>query len=460
MSHRILLVEDADTLREVVATLLQTQGYHVDAFASAEAALPALQSHSYACILADFKLPQKNGIELLKEVRAVSPSVPFLLMTAFGSVEIAVQAMKHGANDFITKPFEPEHLSRIIKEVIEHKRIVDRSAGLMTRRERQFLSQDEKVHAIISQARKVARVDSSVLILGESGTGKELLARFIHEQSARREKPFVAVNCAAIPPELLESELFGHAAGAFTGATQNRVGLFQIASEGTIFLDEIGDMPAQLQVKLLRALQEQEIRPLGSPELIRVTPRVVCATNIDIETALSSGSLRDDFYYRIAVVTFTIPPLRQRQADIAMLAESYIDYFCAKQGRERLPLDPTASDLLLAYHWPGNARELENVIERAVILADTVIHPRHLGIELKVDFSALSDAAISLSEISHRAAQAAETEVILKVLEQTRGNKSKAARILGVSYKTLLNKIKEYGLSTPDSSAEAGEELS
>ena len=459
MSNRILLVEDADTLREVVATLLQSQGYLVDAFASAEAALPALRSHQYACVLADFKLPQKNGIELLKEVREIAPSVPFLIMTAYGSVEIAVQAMKYGANDFITKPFEPEYLTRIIREVIEHKRIIDRSAGLATRRERQFLSKDEAVREITRKASKVARVDSSVLILGESGTGKELLARLIHEHSPRRERPFVAVNCAAIPAELLESELFGHEAGAFTGATQNRVGLFELASEGTIFLDEIGDMPPQLQVKLLRALQEHEIRPLGSSDSVKVNPRVVCATNIDIEAALNSGSLRDDFYYRIAVVTFTIPPLRERKADIEMLAQNYIEFFCAKLGRERLVLDPTAADLLLAYHWPGNARELENVIERAVILADSVIRPQHLGIELKVDFSALNDAAISLSEISQRAAQAAETEVILKVLEQTRGNKSNAARVLGVSYKTLLNKIKEYGLGGAESDPHEAEEL-
>lgn len=459
MSNRVLLVEDADTLREVVATLLQTQGYQVDAFASAEAALPALQVHSYACILADFKLPQKNGIELLKEVRSTSATVPFVIMTAFGSVEIAVEAMKHGANDFITKPFEPEYLTRIIREVIEHKRIIDRSTGLATRRERRFLSKDDAMRDIIAKASKVARVDSSVLLLGESGTGKELLARFIHEQSPRREKPFIAVNCAAIPAELLESELFGHEAGAFTGATQSRVGLFELASEGTIFLDEIGDMPPQLQVKLLRALQEREIRPLGSTDSIKVNPRVVCATNVDIDAALSTGALREDFYYRIAVVAFTIPPLRERKADIEMLARNSIDFFCAKLGRDTLPLDPTAADLLAAYHWPGNARELENVIERAVILADSAIRPQHLGIELKVDFSALNDAAISLSEISQRAAQAAETEVIIKVLQQTHGNKSKAARVLGVSYKTLLNKIKEYRLGGSAEHSEEAEEL-
>lgn len=459
MSNRILLVEDADTLREVVSTLLREQGFTVDAFPDAESAIKVLSEHAYSCILADFKLPNKNGIELLKEVRAIAPSVPFVLMTAYGSIEIAVEAMKHGANDFITKPFEPDQMTRILKEVISHRRILDRNTGLATKRERHFVSQEPAVLQVLAQARKVARVDSSVLILGESGTGKELLARFIHEQSPRRDKPFVAVNCAAIPAELLESDLFGHEAGSFTGATQTRIGLFELASEGTIFLDEIGDMPPQLQVKLLRALQEREIRRIGAFRSIQVQPRIICATNIDIATALESGQLRDDFYYRVAVVSLSIPPLRERKGDIALLSRAYVEYFCAKIGRENLQIDPAANDLLLAYHWPGNARELENVIERAVIMADSAVRPQHLGIELKVDFSALTEAAISLSSISQRAAQAAETEVILKVLEHTKWNKSKAAKALGVSYKTLLNKIKEYGLHGPSENTEDVEQL-
>ena len=458
MSDRILLVEDADTLREVISMLLEEQGYCVDAFGSVESALPALHTNTYACILADFKLPGKNGIDLLKEAREVSSTVPFIIMTAFGSIEIAVEAMKYGANDFVCKPFEPEVLIRIVREVIQHKRILDRTTGMESKRERRFISKDPAVQSLLAQARKVARVDSSVLILGESGTGKELLARFIHEQSPRSGQPFVAVNCAAIPSELLESDLFGHEAGAFTGATQTRIGLFEVAAAGTIFLDEIGDMPPQLQVKLLRALQEKEIKRIGTNECIKVNPRIICATNVNVEDALQTGKMRDDFYYRVAVVTLSLPPLRARANDIEMLTDYFVEYFCAKLGREKLPIDSAARELLGKYHWPGNARELENVIERAVITADATIRPEHLGIELKVDFSALNEAAVSLAEISQRAASAAEIEVISKILKQTNGNKSQAARILGVSYKTLLNKIKEYGLGT--TAAEEPEEES
>lgn len=443
---KILLVEDADSLREVLTSVLEQEGYTVDAFATAEEAAKASTRSTYVCVLSDFRLPGMHGIDLLKNVRENSKTVPFLLMTAYGSIDIAVEAMKHGANDFVTKPLEPKHLCSVIDDIIEHRRIINRNTGRGTRRERSFLSLDPATNKLLGQARKVATVDSSVLLLGESGTGKELMARYIHEHSPRRDEPFVAINCGAMPPDLLESEFFGHESGAFTGATQRRIGTFEYAANGTIFLDEVGDMPARLQVKLLRALQEREITRVGSNKTIKVNPRVIAATNRDVEADLDNKSMREDFYYRLAVITFTIPPLRERASDIGLLADYYIEYFCAKNGKKLLALDDGARNLLKSYSWPGNARELENVIERAVILAAETITLDHLGIELHSDAETIEKAQLTLPEIAGYAARKAEIKLITNVLQKTEGNKTKAAQILGVSYKTLLNKVKDYKL--------------
>lgn len=441
----ILVVEDDAALREVLCAVLDNEGFKPVACSSAEEALLQLGAGSWACVLSDFKLPGRNGIELLADARKLYPSLPFVIMTAFGSIEIAVRALKDGANDFITKPFEPQNLSLMLRQVIDHRRIFDRSAGTRSRRGRSLLTHSPPLKKILDQARLVARVDSSVLILGESGTGKELLARFIHDASPRREKPFLAINCAALPPELLESELFGHEAGSFTGATQGRIGVFEAATEGTIFLDEIGDMPPALQVKLLRALQEREIRRVGGSKNIPINPRVVAATNRLVDTAVKEGHLREDLFYRLAVVTFTIPPLRDRPEDVELLAGFYTEYFSNHLAKE-VELTEEALDFLRHYRWPGNARELENVIERAVILCDRRIEPEHLGIDVSLDIAAVERAAKTLTEIANEAAQRAEREVIEHVLKKTRGNKSRAAHMLGVSYKTLLHKVREYGL--------------
>ncbi len=442
----VLIVEDVDSLRDVLSAVLENEGYKVDAVPSVELALPLLKERTYSCILSDFKLPEKNGIEFLKETREITKSVPFIIMTAFGSIDIAIEAMKYGANDFICKPFEPQSLCGVIKDVIKHRRIVDRSSGLRTRRERSFISESPAVEKLLAQARKVARVDSSVLLLGESGTGKELVARYIHEHSPRKDEPFVAVNCAAMPPDLLESEFFGHESGSFTGATQTRIGVFELASSGTIFLDEVGDMPLPLQVKLLRALQEREIKRVGGTKTIKVNPRVIAATNHNIEEDLETGRMRDDFYYRLAVVTFNLPPLRERPKDIDLITKYFITYFGAEIGKESLSISDEAQKILRSYGWPGNARELENVMERAVILADTEILPEHLGISLEESFESIRELTQSLPEIASLAARKAEVDVITRTLMHTAGNKTKAAEILGVSYKTLLNKVKEYDI--------------
>ena len=444
---KVLIVEDTDSLREVLATVLEHEGFQVKSTASAEDALGLLEEEQFDCVLADFKLPGKNGIELLKETRDGGSEVPFVIMTAYGSIQIAVDAMKAGANDFITKPFEPAFLCANLRDVIHHRRIVEREPVSKSARGKKILTNDPTFMKILDQAKKVALVDSSVLILGESGTGKELTARFIHEHSKRKDRPFVAINCGAIPSELLESELFGHIKGAFTGATQDRQGLFEFASEGTIFLDEIGDMPASLQVKLLRALQEGEIRRIGSNKSVSVNPRIIAATNQDLEDGLATGMIREDFYYRIAVVTFKLPPLRERPLDVKALALAFAEHF-AKQNRKAVPaIHPQALEFLKRHPLPGNARELENIIQRAVILSDDEIRFEHLGINFDAHFAALAETRVTLPAIAEQAMRKAEIDMLVRTLKQTMGNKSKAALILGISYKTLLNKVKEYQIS-------------
>ena len=446
----ILVIEDDASLREVLCTVLQTSGFSVVSAESAEESLPIFATERIDCVLADFKLPGMNGIELLRKVRDTMPRVPYVLMTAFGSVAVAVEAMKSGATDYISKPFEPSTLATMLRDVIKHNRIVDRDGADRSKKQRGFFSTSPVLEKILAQARHVARVDSSVLILGESGTGKEVLARYLHEHSPRRDKPFIAVNCAAIPPDLLESEFFGHEAGAFTGATQCRVGVLELASAGTVFLDEVGDMPPLLQVKLLRALQEHEIRHVGGNKQIRVTPRIIAATNRDVEAEIASGEMRDDFYYRLAVVTFNLPPLRERKEDIMPLVERSMKHFAVMMGKENVSIDPVAQDMLMTYSWPGNVRELENVIERAVLMCDHEIRAEHLGIYVRLDLAAIEESIKTLPEIASQAVRKAEVEAIERALHVTAGNKSKAADILGVSYKTLLNKVKEYNISSAD----------
>jgi DNA-binding NtrC family response regulator len=446
MPEKIILVEDDQSLRTVMHNLLERRGYIVTSFETAESALSTIKTNLFDCIVSDFKLPTMNGIELLKEVRKVNKEVPFLIMTAYGSINIAVEAMKNGANDFIQKPFEPDDLLIVINDLIKNKRIIDRTLSRKSKYERRFLTEDPATLEILRQAEKVAKVDSPVLILGESGVGKELIARFIHENSPRQSNPFVAINCSAIPKELIESEFFGHASGAFTGATQERIGLLEYASQGTIFLDEVGDMPPHLQVKLLRAIQEGEIRKVGSNKIIKINPRIISATNLDINNLLANNKMREDFYYRIAVITFNIPALRDRRSDIALLSKFFTESFANQVGKANIKINKQAMSWLQKYPWPGNTRELENVIERAVLLAEDQILPEHLGINIEGTLNTIQSACNTLQEISSLAVMKAEVEAINRVLSLTGGNKSKAAKLLGVSYKTLLNKVKEYEL--------------
>jgi two-component system, NtrC family, response regulator AtoC len=451
MAAKILLVEDSQSLRESLSMFLKTIGHQAVEADSSEKAIDELAHNEFDLVLSDFKLPGQNGLDLLKYFRSIHPSTPFVLMTAYGSIDIAVEAMKFGANDFITKPLDPDALENTLSQLLVHKQILNRPQTSRANKSGNIITKNQRMIELLSQAERVARVDSPVLILGESGTGKELFAQHIHKHSSRATKPFVAVNCGALPATLLESELFGHARGAYTGATQERVGLMEYASEGTLFLDEVGEMPPQLQVKLLRALQEGEIRPLGSSETKKVNPRIISATHRDIPAMLSSASLREDFYYRINVLSFELPPLRERPEDIPYLVQTFLHSQSARLGITPRRLSQEAEDLLSTYQWPGNVRELEHACERALLLSDSTLEVSHFGILASQLAALMITESTSLIEAGKKAAEQTERQLLQAAMFRSKGNKRAAAEMLHVSYKTLLHKLKEYGIENETS---------
>ena len=443
--ENVLVVEDTDSLRDVLCSVLSNEGYKVTAAATAEEGLNLFRENDFNVVLTDLKLPNKSGLDFIEESTAIDKTVPVVVMTAYGSIEIAVQAMRLGATNFITKPFDPSSLCDLLEQVSKSRALLDRGLGRTKRPKGKIITQCPSMENVMEEARKVAPLSTPVLILGESGTGKELLAQYLHQQGPRIDEPFVAVNCGSMPSQLLESEFFGHEAGAFTGATDSREGLFEVADGGTIFLDEIGNMPYELQVKLLRTLQESEVKRIGSTKVNKVNVRVVSATNCDIQDAVRRGQFRDDLYYRLGVFVIELPPLRERRGDIRLLANFYVKTLSLELGDKIRTITPRALKLLETYHWPGNVRELENVIERALIFSQGPLDADcfELGPELP---SSDSGTRRTLPEITASATKDAEIEAIVGTLRRTRGNKSKASRILGVSYKTLLNKIKLYDL--------------
>lgn len=428
-------------------------GYSVETAHNVKDAQKAFNSAAELdAVVTDLKLPDGDGLQILAAARERSPLLPVVVMTAHGTIENAVSAVKQGAYDFIAKPFDPDHLILIVARALSESG--SRRENIVLKKEfSRYLRMPELVGespqwlGVIESARKVAPLKTTALILGESGTGKELIARAIHFFSPRAEQPFVAVNCAAIPKDLIENELFGHEKGAFTGATEIKQGRFELADKGTIFLDEIGDMDLPLQAKLLRVLQESEFERVGGTRTLKVDVRIVAASNKNLERAVADGSFREDLFYRLNVFPISIPPLRERRADILPLARFFLEGFCRDMNRQRLSISEDAVRTLERYVWKGNVRELRNVIERAVIMADgAVVETGHLALcDPEVTPSGVP-ASGSLLAIGEAAARAAEKTMIEKVLQETGGNKSRAAEMLGVSYKTLLTKIKEFGL--------------
>ena len=450
----ILLVEDKDSLRRVLRLTLENAGYSVTEAADARAAMNEIAANPHKLVLTDLRMPNGSGLDVLRAARSADGTIPVIVMTAFGSIDEAVQAMKDGAHDFLQKPVDSNHLLLLVERALEQARL--RTENILLREEwsrrygfPRILGESAPLKRAVAEAQRVAPTDATVLLLGESGTGKELFARAIHHLSERRDKAFVAFNCAAIPETLIETELFGHERGAFTGASDRRLGKFELASNGTVFLDEVGELPLAAQGKLLRVIEEKVVDRIGGRAPIPVNVRVIAATNRDLRSAVDRGEFRSDLYFRLAVFPLEIPALRERGSDVVMLAK----HFAAELGKElrgqEASLSDEACNELITHSWPGNVRELENAIERACILSDNlVLEPRDLGLREKArpaDTDSF-DLSGSLAEASQRVVRAVERQKILKTLEAFEGNKTQAAEALGVSYKTLLTKIKDYNL--------------
>ncbi|MEJ2696352.1 MAG: sigma-54 dependent transcriptional regulator [Candidatus Sulfobium sp.] len=453
----VLLVEDKESMARMLKETLESEGYRSIIARDGAEGIRLLKENHVDLVLSDLKLPKKDGIEVLKASKAENPLAPVIMMTAFGTVETAVRAMKEGAFDFITKPFDTDHLLLLIKRALEAQRL--RAENTLLKEELaskygspRIIGKSAGILDVARKIRKVAPGKTTVLLLGESGTGKELFARAIHNLSPRNSGPFVPINCAAIPGELLESDLFGHERGAFTGADARKLGKFELAEKGTIFLDEIAEMDLSLQAKLLRVLQEGEIERVGGLGPIGIDVRVVAASNKDIEKAVEEGLFREDLFYRLNGFPILIPPLRERKDDIPLLADFFISKYRVELGAGVRGIAGEAMEILVDYPWKGNVRELENCIERAIILCDgNMITAEHLSLNLQRTLeSSLKDLPVdgTLEDAAKRAARVAETQRILRALKETRGNKSRAAELLSVSYKTLLTKIKDYGIES------------
>lgn len=450
----ILVIEDKESMAEMLKETLEAEGYNVISAGDGMEGIRRLKEERIDLVLTDLKLPKKSGIDILKAVKEENQLVPVIVMTAFGSVEIAVEAMKAGAFDFITKPFDTDHLLMLMKRALENQRLLTENILLKEEFASKFgfpriIGKSEKIRDVAQIVQKVAPTKTTVLLLGESGTGKELFARAIHNLSNQQNYPFVPINCAAIPKDLLESELFGHEKGSFTGADAKKLGKFELADRGTIFLDEVGDMELAIQSKLLRAIESGEIERVGAGKTIKIDVRIVAASNKDIEKAVEDKKFREDLYYRLNVFPIKIPPLRERREDIPLLVEYFINKYCLEIKTPVKSISKETLDMLMNYHWKGNVRELENTIERAVILCDgDVITREHFALSQQSFFETAKKLDGTLEEVAKEALRAAETRRIISALRETRGNKSRASEILRVSYKTLLTKIKEYGIES------------
>lgn len=456
----ILLVEDRDSLRAVLKETLEHNDYQVTEAADGKAALKALKEGRFLAVVTDLKLPGADGHQVLAAARDADPDLPVLLMTAYGTVEDAVQAMKAGAFDFLAKPVDPDHLLLLLRRAEERRGLLKENMILREAfAERlgfpRIIGDSRALKDASRQIEKVAPTDATVLLQGESGTGKELFARAVHHLSPRKDAPFVAINCAAIPETLLENELFGHEKGAYTGADTTHAGRVELADGGTLFLDEIGELGPTVQSKLLRVLQEHSFERVGGNRTIHVDIRVVAATNLDLRAAVSRKAFREDLYFRLAVVTVDVPPLRDRTADIPALAESFLARFGRELGRDSLEFGKDAMEALQAYPWPGNIRELQNAIERAAILAEgDLIERSHFALpggsasqeDALGGLGRLLDLSGSLDEVGQRARAMVEKALIRRSLEEENGNKTRAAARLDVNYKRFLSRIKELGL--------------
>ena len=451
MYERVLIVDDDDALRESLAMILSAEGYELVSAARGEEALERIDETPVDVVLCDLRMPGIDGFELIPQLCRRLPGVPVILMSAHGTTDLAIEAIERGAYDYLAKPFQPSELLLLLRKTQEREKLrranqllqrdVERAVG-----DRPIVAASEPMIELLELLERTAAYKTTTLLTGESGTGKEVLARAIHAQSPRRNEPFVAVNCGAIGENLLESELFGHVKGAFTGANRAHRGLFAEADHGSIFLDEIGELPLPLQVKLLRVLQEEEIRPVGDGKSHSIDVRVIAATARDLEQEIARGRFREDLYYRLNVVRLHVPALRDRREDIPLLVDHFLGHFRDTLGKAVRGIADDALDRLSRYRWPGNVRELENVVERAVILADgpTIVLsclPENI-VSPHIDLAVDGTGDLSLK----RARQSFEAQMIRRALRATEGNRTHAAKLLDISHRALLYKIKDYGI--------------
>ncbi len=458
---RVLVIDDEETLRHLLSKILTSHGYEVTTAGDGEAGLAALADHPFEVVLCDVRMPRLDGWGFLEALQTRSKPPVVIMMSAYGDRDTALNVMKRGAYDYISKPFTSEDIVLTLHKAEERERLHRDNVRLKEEALRQFsfeniLAQSPRMLEIFAIIRKIADYKTTVLVTGESGTGKELIARALHFNSPRRDNPFVAVNCGAIPAELLESELFGHVKGSFTDAVRDKKGLFEMAHTGTLFLDEIGELPLSLQVKLLRALQEEEIRRVGSSVAQKVDVRIVAATVKDLQKESREGRFRDDLYYRLNVLSIHLPPLRDRREDVALLIEHFLDKHCAKHNLTKPEISKNALRLLLDHDWPGNVRELENTLERAVILSSGTIDPDDLPPNLLAPTTPAPAAPVAAEEaaaenlenplsLKQRVRNLEET-LIRRALDVSHSNRTRAAKLLDISHRTLLYKMQEYGI--------------
>lgn len=453
MSIKILVADDEPSHRQMIEAVLTAEGYEVTQAEDGQAAISAVEEKFYDLVIMDVRMPNVDGLQALQNIKQISPGIPVIIMTAYASVGSAVEALKSSAYDYLIKPLDIDELKILVAKALRFHQLEQENIYLKERLNDRFdfsniIGRSPSMTRLFEAVALVAPSDATVLIVGESGTGKELIANAIHQNSPRKDQPFIKVNCAALPETLLESELFGHEKGAFTGAMARKQGRFQLAHNSSILLDEVAEMAPTTQAKILRVLQERQFEPVGSTQTIKVDTRVIVATNKNLEKEIQEGRFREDLYYRLNVVTVDVPPLRQRREDIPLLADFFLKQYAEKNRRPIDGFTPRATDLLMRHDWPGNVRELENIIERAVIMArGEMITPMEFPIDLQNLDEDLKESRIDLTP--GRSLKEVEKAMILRTLEEVEGNRTHAARILGISRRTLQLKLKEYGINPP-----------